>query len=141
MEAALAPDFTPNEFVGYRIKPDYHNYTVGIVRRYGPNSKFPGQEYFKPMAYCKDVANAAHMLFNFALRTRGEEAQVAQSLIDKSCADMTAFKDAVDLAKADVLTAVQELQSKIDALELNADKLAKIIGAVSTEESEVDGNA
>lgn len=131
---SMALDLTPNEFVGYRIKPDYHNYTVGIVRRYGPGSKLAGQEYFKPMAYCKDVSQAASMLFNFALRTRGEAAQDEQGLLDKSCADMKAFQCAVNDAKADVLAAIAELQSKIDVLGLNASQLAKILGTSAGDE-------
>lgn len=137
----MALDLTPNEFVGYRIKPDYHNYTVGIVRRYGPNSRDAGQEYFKPMAYCKDVNDAARMLFNFALRTRGEMSQVEQGLVDKSCADMSAFKDAVEAAKQDVQSAVTGLQKQITDLALTPSKLAKLLASPASQDIEVDDNA
>lgn len=53
-----------NEVVGYRIVPDEHNWTVFLLCRYGLNRMFAGEEYFRPLAYCRSLESAAQWILN-----------------------------------------------------------------------------
>lgn len=111
-------DLTPNEFVGFRIQPDFNNFKVVMVRRYGPKSSKAGQEYARPISYCKDIHTAAMSLFNYALRYRAEASQEEQALVDKSCADMTVLREDVKKATDDVRVALLEIQGLLKDLDL-----------------------
>lgn len=89
-----ALNLIPNEVVGYRIVPDEHNWTVVIVRKYGPASKKHGEEYTTPLAYCKNLSTATQWIFSRDARMEGR---------------MNELLDAFQAAEARTLAAVQDV--------------------------------
>lgn len=139
----MSLELVPNEFVGFRIQPDFNNFCVVLVRRYGPHSSKAGEEYSKKIAYCRNVSQAAVTLFEYSLRYRGEIAQDEQFRIDQSCANMEVLKDVVKVALQETLVAVAALDAKFDALGLTSLMAAKLLSdadkagaAASSEEPE-----
>lgn len=128
----MSPNFTPNEIVGYRIKPDWHSFNVVLVKRHGESSKNAGKEYETPLAYCKHLESAAQWIFSHALRTRAERTQEDILAVDGSCADIRGLLEVVAAAKADVSLAVQGLQARIDALALTRKALVQALGTAET---------
>lgn len=121
--------FTPNEVVGYRFRADWHNITVVVVKRYGPNSKKAGQEYDTPLAYCRDIPNAAAWLTTHLTREKGAAAQASEEAISGSVADMKALLDTLSTVQAEVMAAVAELLSRVEALHMGHKDLVRALGA------------
>lgn len=119
---------TPNEIVGYRIKPDWYNFKVVLVKKKGAASKDKGQEYEEVLGYCRSVQFAANFIISHATRMYGEELQDATEAQKKSVADAKALAEAVEKAQACALVAVQELEERIKALGLTRKELVVGLG-------------
>lgn len=122
-------NLVPNELVGYRIKPDWYNFKVVVVKRHGDGSRQAGQEYETPLAYCKNIEFAATWLLQHAMRVRGEAAQKEQEAIDGSVASTEALTRAVAQAREDVLGAVRALHQDLKGLDLSAKAVSRASGA------------
>lgn len=109
----------PNEVVGWRIKPDWYNFTVVIVKKYGVSSKRAGQEYEEPLAYCRSLEHAAEWLTQHVTRIEGERLQAEAQAVNGSVANVEALLAAMTVAQNAVLAAVQELSAKLVAAGLN----------------------
>lgn len=106
-------NLVPNEVVGWRIRPDWHNYTVVLVKRYGPNSSRAGQEYDTPVAYCAKLQHAAARIVQQAAAMEGQELQDRAALTG-SVADAEALLKAVAKAEAAALEAVEKLEAQLN---------------------------
>lgn len=126
-------DLTPNELVGYRIKPDWHSFNVVLVKRKGVNSKAAGQEYDTPLGYCKSIEFAASFIFSHAARLQGELNQKDALAAEGSVADATALLAAFNFAQEHTLKAVAELQARVDALGMSQKALVVAMETASAE--------
>jgi hypothetical protein len=133
-ELAMSLNLTPNEVIGYRIKPDWHSYNVVLVKRHGASSKNAGAEYEAPVAYCMSLPSAAAWVFSHAFRVKGEQSQKERLAIDGSVADVQALHAAFCAAEAHTLQAVYELQGRIDRMGLTRKDLVRGLGAPSAED-------
>jgi hypothetical protein len=131
-------DLTPNEFVGYRIKPDWYSFNVVIVKKHGKDSKHAGQEYDKVIAYCKSLPHAVEYILSHSLRVRGERAQDEQLALDKTVASTEALAAQYQAALGDALKAANELASRIQSLGLSQKDLVKALGAPEGDTAEPD---
>lgn len=104
---------TPNETVGWRIRTDDHNYTVVLVRRHGPASKFAGQAYDIPLAYCKSLAFAVDRLVDHALRAKAQGIAVDDATSGVAYAQR--ILDAIAQAKQEALEAVRVFEAQAAA--------------------------
>ena len=132
----MALDLTPNEIVGYRIKPDWHSINVVIVKRKGPSSKDAGKDYDTPLGYCKSLPFAVSFIVAHAARVQGELNQKEALALTGSVADATVLLRAFEYAEGQALQAVAELQSRIDALGLSRKELVRSLGTVVEDEEE-----
>lgn len=112
----------PNKVVGYRIKPDWYNFTVVVVKQFGATSKKAGQEYEEALAYCKSLESAVDWLIAHVARIEGEARQEQQQAIDGSVAAAQALLDAVTAAKAAAHAAVADLDARLRAAGLGTPK-------------------
>ena len=102
----------PNEVVGYRIVPDEHNWTVVLVRKYGPTSKHAGEEYFRPLAYCRSLESAAQWILNRDSRMQAE---------------MLELTEAMRRAKEEVQKAIHTLAAQLASGEVSLPKRAPVL--------------
>lgn len=121
-------DLTPNEFVGYRIKPDWYSFNVVIVKKHGKESKHAGDEYDKVIAYCKSLPHAVEYIVSHSLRVRAERAQAEQLALDKTVASAEALASQYQAALGDALRAANELAARIESLGLSQKDLVKALG-------------
>lgn len=119
---------TPNEVIGYRIKPDWYSFNVVLVKRHGASSKNAGQEYDKTLAYCRDVRGALKYIYLHSLRTRAEVSQAEHEALHGSIASLEALAAQVDLALEDVRSAAKDLEERIKNLGLSHKALVKAMG-------------
>jgi hypothetical protein len=129
MEFSMSLNLTPNEFVGYRIKPDYYSFNVVIVKRHGAGSTKCGQEYEKPVSYCKNLASAVDYIVQQATRSFAEKGQEEQAALTGSVADAERLLIAMKLATAEALAAVDYLQKQLLELGLSRKDLVKALGS------------
>lgn len=121
----------PNEIIGWRIKPDYYNFTVVLVKRHGPTSKKAGQEYEEALAYCKNIASSVQFLLQHVTRIEGERLQEEIQAVEGSVASAEAMLAAMVLAQKAALTAVAELDARLTAAGLGTPKLVtKFLGGL-----------
>lgn len=119
----------PNEIVGWRIKPDWYNFTVVVVKRFGTSSKRAGQEYEESLAYCRSIESATQWLVQHVTRVEGEKLQDVVQEASGSVASAQALFDAIVKAQAVALAAVAELEVRLTAAGLNSPKLVtKFLG-------------
>lgn len=130
-------NLVPNEVVGYRIVPDWTSFNVQLVKRKGASSKEAGKEYGITLAYCRSLEFASDYIVQHATRVHGEENQMSQEALDGSVGSAIALAEAIVKAQAAAITAVQELQSRIDALGLSRKALVHALGE-STDAPPVD---
>lgn len=123
----MSLNLEPNEIVGYRIKPDWHSFNVVLIKRHGPASSNPGQEYDTPLAYCKDLPFAVRWLVSHAVRMQGELNQRDQARVNGSVADAQALLSGYEAAQEYARGAVAELQARIDASGLCRKELVKCL--------------
>ena len=102
----------PNEVVGYRIHPDYHNWTVVLVKRYGPNSKQAGQEYETALAYCATLPSAVAWIINHVARVEGDRLQTAQFAKTGETASLEALAEAIKTAQREAMAATEDLERR-----------------------------
>ena len=119
---------TPNEIVGYRIKPDWYNFKVVLVKKKGAASKDKGAEYEDVLGYCRSIEFAAKYIVDHATRMYGEEYQAASLSEKKTVADALALMEAIAKAKECALVAVKELDERIKALGLSRKELVVGLG-------------
>jgi hypothetical protein len=112
----------PNKVVGYRIKPDWYNFTVVVVKQFGATSKKCGQEYEEALAYCKSLESAVDWLIEHVTRIEGEARQEQQHAIDGSVAAANAMLAAIEQAKAAAHAAVADLDARLRAAGLDTPK-------------------
>lgn len=105
-------NLVPNEVVGYRIRPDLHNWTIVFVKRRGPLSKRPGEEYGEEICYYRDLEKALGAVFDFNMKRFTEEGQAEQEMKTGELAAISAVLSATQKAKEETLTAVRELLSR-----------------------------
>lgn len=104
-------NLTPNEFIGYRIKADYLNWTVVKVKRHGEGSKFAGEEYVASvLGYCRSLSSAVRLIIE---RDAKEAAQYMPML------------EAFERAEKSALDAVSHLERTLDSLGLVHSDVAK----------------
>jgi hypothetical protein len=125
----MSTAFEPNEFVGYRIKPDWYSFNVVLVKLHGPNSAQAGKEYETPVAYCKELATAANWIFTHAARVRGGMNQQEQEALDGNVADAKALASAFAGAQEQTLAALAELQARITEVSKTHKDLVKLLRA------------
>lgn len=65
----------PNEIVGYRVRPDYHNWTVVSLKRHGSTSRSAGQVYESPVGYYRTLPSAFNAILQLAFRLEAEQGQ------------------------------------------------------------------
>lgn len=128
----MSLNLTPNEIVGYRIRPDWHSFNACVVKRYGPNSKSSGQEYETTLAYCKSLKFCCEWIFSHVLRVQSELNQADLEAATGSVADAKGLYQAFDVAQAQVLRAVEELQARMDAAGLTNKLLVQRLGSAVT---------
>lgn len=97
----MSLDLSPNEVVGYRIKPDAFNWTVVRVKKHGVNSKYAGEEYESTgLAYCKNLKHAVDFIIN-------KEARLA--------AEYLPLMEAFEKAKQEAFSAMADLEARLMA--------------------------
>lgn len=114
----MSLNLIPNEIVGYRIKPDWYNYTVVLVKKHGASSKSAGLEYEIPLAYCKNLMFASNFILNHSLKSLGEISQKEKESLDGSVADIDCLVKCVEKAQKNVEQAVLELEQRLVAQKL-----------------------
>jgi hypothetical protein len=134
----MSLNLTPNELVGYRILPDWHSFNVVLVKRHGPNSKNAGQEYFTPLAYCKNLDFAVSWIVSHAARMEGELNQKDALQAEGSVADAKALLAAFEKAQAYAIAAAKELQASFEALAMTQKELVMSLGAKDAGHSDSD---
>lgn len=136
-----------NEIVGYRIKPDWYNFTVVVVKRYGKNSKKAGQEYEEALAYCRSLESASDWLISHVTRVKAEQlqeqvyqsAQLSDKAAEGSVANVKALAEAIGLAKAAAHAAIADLTVRLEAAGLGTPKqMTHFMGGEMPEGETVD---
>ncbi len=115
----------PNEIVGYRIHPDTWNWTVVEVKRYGPNSKFAGQEYESPLSYQKDIRNAVKYIVNYVSALEGAKLQRATFETTGVTASLEALQEAFEKAEKAAISAVDDLEKRFSDIGIDINTLNK----------------
>lgn len=118
-------NLTPNEVVGYRIHPDTYNWTVVVVKRHGEDSKYAGQEYESPLAYCARLENAISWVFNYVAKAEGRKNQEAAFADTGEFASVEALLPAFKAAEQVALKAVRELEERLKEVGYNTSKLKR----------------
>lgn len=106
-------NMTPNEVVGYRISPDYYNWTVVIVKKHGSDSKNAGKEYETPMGYCTSLSNAVKYLLNKITAMETEKLQEQHANLTGEMAQIVAIDTAYKIAEEKVINMVKDLENRL----------------------------
>jgi len=109
----MSLNLIPNEVIGYRIKPDWYNYTVVLIKRHGTQSKNPGSEYEVSLAYCKNLSSAANFIFNHSLKLKAELSQKEIESITGTVSSVEAILAAVSHAQNEVEKSVADLERRL----------------------------
>lgn len=126
---------TPNEIVGYRIKPDWYSFNVVLVKRHGPSSKSAGQEYETTVAYCKSIPFAVDALLSHATRLHGIALEKEVSEQGQLPADSSLLVKAIEMARADALAAVSQLTERLTVAGLTTPKkVTQFLGEAPSEQ-------
>jgi hypothetical protein len=126
----------PNAIVGWRLKPDYYNVTVCVVKRYGDSSKKAGQEYEESLAYCRNIESAVLWLITHVTRVEGERLQDEIEADQGSVASAEGLLDAMVFAQTEALKAVADLDARLTAAGLKSPKqLVSFLGEKPPEPS------
>lgn len=125
----MSLNLVPNELVGFRIRPDWYNFKVVVVKVHGEGSRQSGVQYDTPLAYCKSVESAAEWLLQHATRVRGDMAQQDAQALSGSVADTQALLSAMAQARADVLQAVAALKEELQDLDVSARGATRLLAS------------
>ena len=129
----MSLNLTPNEVIGYRIKPDWYSFNVVAVKRHGPSSKNAGKEYETPLAYCKNLSFAAEWILGHASRVHGELNQKEQESVNGTVAQAEALAAAFITAQEHVNRAVEDLQARLEAAGILPKTLVRRLGSLPGE--------
>lgn len=128
-------NLTPNELVGYRIKPDYCSFNVVVVKRHGPTSNKAGEEYEKPLAYCSSIENATTWLVSHVTRIKGAELQEIEASLTGNIADAKQLELAMQIAVQEALKAVTHLQEQLNLSGLKQKDIVQLYNKNPTQSS------
>lgn len=109
-------DLVPNSVVGYRIRAEWLNWVVVLVKRHGAQSRVAGQEYDTAVGYYKDLEQAARAALRLETARLAGSAQDAAVREQGTCAETQALLDALPGAAAQVERALHALHASIRAL-------------------------
>lgn len=128
----------PNEFAGYRIKPDYYNWTVVVLKKHGITSKSAGEIYETPMGYYKSIELAFKAIYELESRQHAEAAEKEGAASNPEFSYPQALVEAFKAGEAAVKQTAQLFEQDLKNAGLNLHELAKhfkIPGADSTDNS------
>lgn len=117
----------PNESVGYRLKPDYYNWTVVALKRHGATSKNAGEVYETPVGYFKNPEVALNHIFQLETRMHGEAGQKAVEAATGEHCSHDALLKAIEAGLAAVKQTAELLQKDLKDAGLDLHELAKHI--------------
>lgn len=107
-------DLTPNEIIGYRIRPDQWNWSVVVVKVHGKESKNAGQQYESPLpAYCKDLTIAVQTIFDRVAKLEGRSEQDLTFDTTGQAADLNSLVKAFEKAEKAVMWSLKDLEERI----------------------------
>jgi hypothetical protein len=120
-------NLTPNEIVGYRVRPDYHNWTAVLVKVHGPQSRFAGQQYDTPIGYYKTLPMALRGIFELSTRLNAIELQEEVHRDTGELASQDVLTLAVERGRAAAEEAGRALEEQLQAAGLTVTDLAKAL--------------
>ncbi len=106
-------NLTPNEIIGYRVVPDQWNWTTVVVKKYGKDSKFCGQEYKTPMTYHKNINDALNWIFEHVSKMEGQKLQKEVFENTGRVGDLKCLEAAFEKAKIEVNHAIEDLENRL----------------------------
>ncbi|MBC8737305.1 hypothetical protein F6X40_10850 [Paraburkholderia sp. UCT31] len=118
-------NLVPNKSIGFRIRPDYYNWTVVHVKEKGANSKDAGQQYDTTIGYYKSLEAAVHAIVELSARMQGEELQKDAAAESGDIASISALANAIEAAKAAAFEAVAQFQKDMDDAGVSVWHIAK----------------
>jgi hypothetical protein len=120
-------NLTPNEKAGYRVRPDYHNWTVVLVKLHGPQSKSAGQEYDTPVGYYKTLPMALRAINDLETRLVTAELQDELRKNTGAVASLSVIEEAVRRGQAAAEEAGRALEEQMQAAGVSVTDLAKAL--------------
>jgi len=116
----------PNEIEGYRIKPDYYNWTLVSLKRHGISSKYAGTLYETPIGYYKSIPVALSNLLNLEARLEAERTGKLAGLEESKEAAEHRLIAAFERAEKSVLKAALALEADLVAAGVTLSSLSKL---------------
>lgn len=108
-------DLVPNCVIGYRIRAEWLNWVVVLVKRRGVHSRTPGQEYATVVGYYKDLEQAAQAVLRLESARLAGAAQERLAAGQGTCADARALIDALSQAQAALGRALEDVRQQLKA--------------------------
>jgi hypothetical protein len=109
-------DLVPNSVVGYRIRAEWLNWVVVLVKRHGEHSRAAGQEYDTAVGYYKNLEQAAQAVLRLETARLAGLAQ-AQALAEHgTLAETRALLEALPQAQAALERALDDVRRRLDTL-------------------------
>lgn len=118
-------NLVPNEVIGYRILPDQWNWTVVLVKKHGPESKYAGKEYSESLAFCRDVYSAVSWIVRHVAATEGRKSQDAYEKLKGDVANFQALEAVFARAEGAALAAVKNLEERLAEKGIDLKKINK----------------
>ena len=120
-------NLTPNEIAGYRLRPDFHNWTAVLVKVHGPQSRFAGQQYDTPIGYYKTLPMALKAIFE--LETRLSTAQMQDEVYRTTgeLASLSVLTDAIERGRKAAEDAAHALEEQLRAAGLTVTDVTKVM--------------
>lgn len=122
-------NLTPNEVVGYRIKAEYLNWTVVLVKKKGEQSRLAGAEYETPVGYYKSIEAAALAIVTHEAQRLGEELQADALREHGTVADARAIVRAFEKAAAAAREALAQVHADVLALAADEEQIRRRMAA------------
>lgn len=117
----------PNESAGYRVRPDYHNWTVVQVKIHGPQSKFAGQEYDTPVGYYKTLKMALRAIYELETRLSTIQLQDEAHRATGKVASLDVIQEAIERGLAAAEDAAHALDEQMRDAGVTVTDLAKAL--------------
>lgn len=112
-QKGVRPNFTPNEFKGYRIRPDQWNWAVVQVKVKGEGSKDAGKEYESSgLSYHRDLIGAVDYIMRTAGALRGRRYQDETFAQKGIAADLNALTSGFREASTLAIAAIENLEKR-----------------------------
>ena len=131
-------NLVPNEVIGYRILPDQCNWTVVLVKKHGPDSKYAGKEYSESLAFCRDIYSAVSWIVRYEAATEGRKSQEAHEKLKGDVANLKALEAVFAKAENAALAAVKNLEERLNAAGIDLKKMTKKMEAPEGSENIVE---